>query len=71
MDINLGYELVKCYDWSIALCGAESWTVRAVDKKYLESFETSCWRRMDKSSWTDNVRNEEALQRVKKERNVL
>jgi len=29
------------------------------------------WRRMDKNSWTDHVRNEEVLQRVKEERNVL
>ena len=29
------------------------------------------WRRMEKISWTDHVRNEEVLQRVKEERNVL
>jgi hypothetical protein len=32
-------ELVKCYIWSMALYGAETWTLRAVDKKHLESFE--------------------------------
>jgi len=30
-----------------------------------------CWRRLEKISWTDHVRNEEVLQRVKKQRNVL
>jgi hypothetical protein len=30
--------LVKCYIWSIALYGAETWTLRKVDQKYLESF---------------------------------
>jgi len=29
-----------------------------------------CWRRMEKVSWTDRVRNEEVLQRVKEERNI-
>jgi hypothetical protein len=29
------------------------------------------WRRMEKISWTDRVRNEEMLHRVKKERNIL
>jgi hypothetical protein len=29
-----------------------------------------CWRRME-ISWTDLVRNEEVLQRVKEERNIL
>ena len=32
---------------------------------HLESFEMWCWRRMKKISWTDRVRNEEVLLRVK------
>ena len=31
-------KLVKCYVWSMALCGAETWTLRAMDQKHLESF---------------------------------
>jgi len=30
-----------------------------------------CWRRMEKISWTDHVRNEEELLRVKEQRNIL
>jgi hypothetical protein len=30
-----------------------------------------CWRRMEKISWTDLVRNKEVLLRVKKQRNIL
>jgi hypothetical protein len=30
-----------------------------------------CWRRMKKISFTDRVRNEEVLHRVKKERNIV
>jgi chorismate mutase len=30
-----------------------------------------CWRRMEKISWTDHVRNEEVLLRVKEQRNCL
>jgi len=44
-----------------ALYGAETWTLRAADQKYLESFEMWCWRRIEKISWTDHVRNEEVL----------
>jgi hypothetical protein len=62
---------VKCYVWSTALYGAETWTLRAVDPKYLESFEMWCWRRMEKISWTDHVRNGEVLLRVKEQRNIL
>jgi hypothetical protein len=71
LDINLRKKLVKCHIWSIALYGAEIWTLRKVDQKYLESFEMWCWRRNEKISWTDRVRNEEVLHRVKEERNIL
>ena len=39
LDLNLRKKLVKCYTWSMALYGAETWTFRAADQKYLESFE--------------------------------
>jgi hypothetical protein len=39
LDLNLRKKLVKCYIWSIALYGAETWTLRKVDQRYLESFE--------------------------------
>ena len=41
------------------------------DQKHLESFEMWCWRRMEKISWTDHVRNEEVLLRVNEQRNIL
>jgi hypothetical protein len=39
--------------------GAETWTLREVDQKYLEGSEMWCWRKMEKISWIDRVRNEE------------
>ena len=71
LDLNLRKKLVKCYVWSMALYGAETWTLRATDQKRLESFEMWCWRRMEKISWTDHVRNEEVLLRVNEQRNIL
>jgi len=53
------------------LYGAETGMFRAADRKYLESFEIWCWRRMEKISWTDHVRNEEVLLRVNEQRNIL
>jgi hypothetical protein len=53
------------------LYGAETWTLWKVDQKYLESFEMWCWRRMEKISWTDCLRNEEVLHTVKEQRNIL
>jgi len=56
---------------AMSLYGAETWTLRTADQKYLESFEMWCWRRMEKISWTDHVRNEEVLLRVNEQRNIL
>ena len=39
--------------------GAETWTLRKVDLSYLESFEVWCWRRMEKITWNNSVRNGE------------
>jgi len=44
---------------------------RGVDQKDLGRFEMWCWRRMEKISWSDHVRNEEVLFRVKEQRNIL
>ena len=35
LDINLKKKLVKCYIWSMAFYGVETWTLRAADQKYL------------------------------------
>ena len=43
LELNLRKTLIKCYIWSMALYGAETWTLRAADQKYLESFEMWCW----------------------------
>ena len=50
LDLNLRKKLVKCYVWSMALYGAQTWTLWATDQKRLESFEMWCWRRMEKIS---------------------
>jgi len=71
LDLELRKKLVKCYVWSIALYSAETWTLRAMDRKHLESFEMWCWRRMEKISWTDHVRNEELLLKVKEQRKYV
>jgi len=39
LDLKVRKKLVKCYIWSIALYGAETWTFWAVDQKNLEILE--------------------------------
>ena len=71
LDLELRKKLVKCYIWNIASYGAETRTFWAVDQKHLVSFEMWCWRSKEKISWTDHMRNEELLLRVKEQRNIL
>jgi hypothetical protein len=68
--LSLRKKLLKSYILSAAFSGAETWTLRKVDQKYLESSEMWCRRRTEKISWTDRVRNEEVLYTVK-DRNIL
>jgi hypothetical protein len=42
-----------------------------ITEQHLESFEIWCWRRMEKISLADHVKNEEVLLRVKEQRNIL
>jgi len=51
------------------LYGAETGTLRTVDRKHLASSEMRCWRWME-IGWPDRVRYE-VLLRVKKEMNVV
>ena len=51
LDLNLRKKLTKCCNWSMALYGAETWTLRAADQKHLESFEMWCWSRMDSTDF--------------------
>ncbi|KDR09341.1 hypothetical protein L798_15108, partial [Zootermopsis nevadensis] len=71
LGLEMKKKLVKCYVWSVALYGAETWTLRKKEQKYLESFEMWCWRRIEKIRWTDRVTNEEVLRRVNEQRNIL
>jgi hypothetical protein len=39
LNIELEKKLVRCYIWSIALYGSDTWTLRKLEGKYLEGFE--------------------------------
>jgi hypothetical protein len=45
LNIELKKKLVRCYVWSIDLFGSETWTLRKLERKYLENFKMWYWRR--------------------------
>lgn len=55
---------MKSFVWSVALYGAETWTIIKADKAKIEAFEVWCWRRVLKISWTDKMKNDEVFRRM-------
>jgi hypothetical protein len=41
LDLNLSKKLVKCYIWSVALCGAETWTLGKVPARRRDLYLTT------------------------------
>jgi len=48
MDSNLRKKLIKCYIWSRALQGAETWVFWEANMKNLQNLEMRWWRGMEK-----------------------
>jgi len=71
LDLNLRKRLVKCFIRRTVLCGAGTGTLVNLYPKCEENFETWYWRRVDKISWIDRVKNKIVLQGVEDERNIL
>ena len=71
LNTELKKKLVRCYVWSIALYGSETWTLRKLKQKYLERFDMWCWRRMEKIKWSEKVTNEQVLERVGEKSTLL
>jgi hypothetical protein len=66
LDLKIRKKRVKCYVWSIARFGAEIWTLRNADQKYLESSEMWCSKKMVTIIRTDRVKNEVIDQGIEK-----
>ena len=56
---------------SIASYGSEIWALRKLGRKYWESFEIWCWRRMEKIRRPEKVTIEKVLERIGEKRTLL
>src|SRR6476661_4071843 len=68
---ELKKKIVLTLVWSVALYGAETWTLRKAERMKLEAFEMWCWRTMEKISWRTHTTNEEVLALVGERRKLL
>jgi hypothetical protein len=64
LNIELKKKLVRCYVWSIVLYCSETWALRKLERKYLESFEMWCWWRMEKIKCSEKVTNEQVVEHI-------
>jgi len=46
---------IKSFVWSVALYGAETWTILKAEKAKIEIFKVWCWR-TQKISWTKKIK---------------
>ena len=45
LNINFGKKLVRFYNWSIALYGSKTWTLRKLELKHLKCDAGREWKR--------------------------
>ena len=57
-------KLVQTLIFSIFRYGAETWTIKAADRKRIDAFEMWCWRRMLRIPWTAHRSNESILREL-------
>ena len=62
--LNRDIKMVKALIWSLTLYGAETWTMRKENVKWIEAFKMWIWRRMERISWTEHRTNEEVMKKV-------
>ena len=70
-SLEMKKKLIKICIWRFALYGSETWTVGKNEERIINAFETWCWRKMLKITWTDRITNDEVFQRAKEEKLLL
>ena len=64
MKLPLRRRILHCYVWTVLRYGSETWTITKYVEKRVNDFELWCYRKMQRISWTERVRNEDVLKRI-------
>ena len=56
--------LVKAMVFPVVRYGCENWTVKKAERKRIDAFELSCWRRLLKVPWTARRSNQSILKEI-------
>ena len=65
-DITLPtkFHLVKAVVFPVVMYGYESWTVKKAERRRIDAFELSCWRRLLRVPWTARRSNQSILKEI-------
>ena len=64
MSREVKKKIIKTIVWSVALYGAETWTLRQEDRKRLDALEMWLWRRIEQINLAEKITNEAVLKMV-------
>ena len=56
--------LVKAMVFPVVRYGCESWTVKKAERRRIDAFELSCWRRLLRVPWTARRSNQSILKEI-------
>ena len=65
-DITLSTKvhLVKAMVFPVVMYGCESWTIKKVERRRIDTFELWCWRRLLRVPWTARRSNQSILKEI-------
>ena len=68
-DITLSTKvrLVKTMVFPVVMYGCESWTIKKAERRRIDAFELSCWRRLLRVPWTARRSNQSILKEISRE----
>ena len=61
---NSKVHLVKAMIFPVVMYGCESWTIKKAERRRIDAFELSCWRRLLRVTGTARISNQSILKEI-------
>ena len=64
ITLSMKIHLVKAMVFPVVMYGCESWSLKKAERRKIDAFELSCWRRLLRVSWTARRSNQSILKEI-------